>query len=244
MSNLNLKENYSITIVTVNFNNSNGLQDTIESVINQTYSNYEYLIIDGASTDKSLEKVNRFNNKNIKCISEKDKGIYHAMNKAISIAKGEWLLFMNSGDIFFDKQTLNKAMSQIQPDTDVIYSDWVYANSEKYISASKEKMAVRHQSVIYKKYLHEIYGTYLVSSGVTISDYIFFLSIENTRWKYHKAPLSICEEYGVSANVSHFYQKIAVDFIFKKYSKIRFVLTLILYPLYKVLKNIWLQILK
>jgi hypothetical protein len=151
---------------------------------------------------------------------------------------------MNSGDIFFDRQSLAKAMSSVQQDTDVIFSDWVYINSEKYITASKETMTVRHQSVIYKKHLHEAYGTYVASQYVTISDYIFFLSIRNRKWVYNNNPLSKCDELGVSSNVSHFYQKITVDFIFKMISKSSLLLILILYPFYKILKNIWLQILK
>ena len=66
MSNIDLIEKNSVTIVTINFNNSNGLKDTIESVIKQSYSNYEYLIIDGASTDESLKTISSFNNKSIK----------------------------------------------------------------------------------------------------------------------------------------------------------------------------------
>ncbi len=243
MSNINNDQNL-VTIVTVNFNNSKGLENTIKSVLNQTYSNYEYLIIDGASTDSSLAVINSFSNKGINYISEADEGIYHAMNKAIPLAKGDWLLFMNSGDIFFDRQSLAKAMSNVQQDTDVIFSDWVYINSEKYISASKKTMTVRHQSVLYKKHLHEAYGTYVASQYVTISDYIFFLSIRNRKWVYNNNPLSKCDELGVSSNVSHFYQKITVDFIFKIISKSSLLLILILYPIYKMLKNIWLYILK
>ncbi len=242
MSNIDLIEKNSVTIVTINFNNSNGLKDTIESVIKQSYSNYEYLIIDGASTDESLKTISSFNNKSIKYISEPDEGIYHAMNKAILIAKGEWLLFMNSGDSFYNEHSLSKAMSKIQPDTDVIYSDWIYTNSEKYISASQEKMAVRHQSVVYKKYLHKIYGTYVSSPTVTISDYIFFLSIRDRKWIYNNNPLSRCDELGISSRASHFYQKICVDYIFKRRDKFTLILIIILYPVYRFFKKTFLLI--
>tara|TARA_B100000787_G_scaffold163703_1_gene145625 strand:+ start:46 stop:795 length:750 start_codon:yes stop_codon:yes gene_type:complete len=241
-----IKQDYipRVTVITINYNDSDGLKTTIDSVVNQTYKNYQYLIIDGESTDGSIDVIKSYTQNEFDIVIKKDKGIYHAMNKGVSLASGEWLLFMNSGDVFLDKDSLSLAMNNTSDQIDVLYSDWIYASSKKHIHASKKNMTLRHQSVIYRKHLHNIYGTYLVSSGVTISDYIFFLSIENTRWKYHNAPLSICEEYGVSANVSHFYQKIAVDFIFKKYSRIKLVLILILYPIYKTLKSFLLKLKK
>jgi glycosyltransferase involved in cell wall biosynthesis len=229
-----------VTVITVNYNNCAGLEKTIASVMRQEYENYQYLIVDGNSTDGSVNLINSFDICDLDKVIEKDEGIYHAMNKAIAIADGEWLLFMNSGDVFVDSTSLNLAMSKIKPTTDVIYANWIYANSGKYINASKEKMAVRHQSVIYKKSLHDIYGTYVASNNVTISDYIFFLSIAGTEWNYHNAPLSICDESGVSSKVSHFYQKIAVDFIFERSGKFFLLLILFFYPSYKFFKNLFL----
>ena len=201
-------------------------------------TNYQYLIIDGGSTDGSVSVIDSFHPAEIEAVVEKDEGIYHAMNKAIAIADGEWLLFMNSGDVFVDSTSLSLAMSKIKPTTDVIYANWIYANSGKHINASKEKMAVIHQSVIYKKSLHDIYGTYVASNNVTISDYIFFSSIAGTEWNYHDAPLSICDESGVSSKISHFYQKVSVDFIFERKSKIMLLIILIFYPSYKFFKNL------
>lgn len=87
--------NARVTIVTINFNNFIGLEATIESVIHQDYSNFEYLIVDGASTDGSVALLNSYDAKLFNSVSETDEGIYHAMNKAILRADGEWLLFMN-----------------------------------------------------------------------------------------------------------------------------------------------------
>jgi glycosyltransferase involved in cell wall biosynthesis len=227
-----------ITVITVNYNNRAGLEKTIASVMRQEYENYQYLIVDGNSTDGSVDLINSFDNCDFDKVVEKDEGIYHAMNKAIAIADGEWLLFMNSGDVFMDSASLSLAMSAATEDTDVIYADWIYANSGKRVKASKHKMAVRHQSVVYKKTLHDVQGTYITAPNVTISDYIFFLSIANANWSYSNAPLSVCDESGVSSQVSHFYQKIAVDFIFQRSGRIVFLAILILYPTYKFLKNI------
>lgn len=237
-------ESPKVSVITVNFNNAKGLDQTIKSVLNQTYDNFQYLVIDGCSSDGSVELLEKFSKDDIQFISEKDNGIYHAMNKAILLSDGEWLLFMNAGDIFAENHSLEKALSVLQEDTEVIYSDWIYFRSNQLIKASKNDMTVRHQSVIYKKSLHNAYGMYVVSTGVTISDYIFFLSISSNKWTYNKQPLSICDEYGVSSKVSHFYQKIAVDFIFNRRSKTTSIIILFLYPVYRVFKRTFLNFFK
>lgn len=90
-----------ISIITINFNNSKGLVQTLDSVAQQTYNNYEHIIIDGASTDGSKSIIEQYKNKNPHVtywVSEKDEGIYNAMNKGITHAQGQYLLFLNSGD--------------------------------------------------------------------------------------------------------------------------------------------------
>ena len=229
----------SITVVTVNFNDCDGLARTINSVTQQDYVNYQYLIVDGESTDGSVDLINSFNDNLFHKIIEHDIGIYHAMNKVIGVSDSEWLLFMNSGDVFVNDSSLSLAMANSVSDYDVIYADWIYANSGKIINANKDKMIIRHQSVIYKKSLHEIYGTYVTSPNVTISDYIFFSSIQGVRWYYHNRPLSVCDESGVSSKIPHFYQKISIDFIFKRINKIHLISILALYPSYRILKKLW-----
>lgn len=95
-----------ITVATINFNNLEGLKQTVQSVLDQTYTEYEYIVIDGGSTDGSKEYIAN----NIFRIdyweSKPDRGIYHAMNKAIAIAQGEYCIFMNSGDTFYNKEVL------------------------------------------------------------------------------------------------------------------------------------------
>lgn len=94
------------SIITINYNNREGLCKTIKSVVNQTYTNFEYIIIDGGSTDGSVEVIKQNADKIGYWISEPDKGIYNAMNKGIAQAHGEYLLFLNSGDCFYDTQIL------------------------------------------------------------------------------------------------------------------------------------------
>lgn len=95
-----------LSIVTVNFNNLEGLRKTYESIVCQTFTDYEWLVIDGGSTDGSREFIEQHQNKFAYWCSEKDKGIYNAMNKGLIRTKGEYINFMNSGDCFVSKETL------------------------------------------------------------------------------------------------------------------------------------------
>jgi len=97
---------FNLSIITVNLNNEVGLSKTIESVQNQTYRDYEYIIIDGGSIDGSLNILNEYSQIFTHWVSEPDSGIYDAMNKGIKFAKGEWIIFMNSGDFFANKNVL------------------------------------------------------------------------------------------------------------------------------------------
>ena len=90
-----------ISIITINYNNFEGLKKTIKSVINQTWKDYEYIVIDGGSNDGSVEYLKSLDNTINFWVSEADNGVYHAMNKGINKANGEYLLFLNSGDHFF-----------------------------------------------------------------------------------------------------------------------------------------------
>lgn len=97
------------SVITINYNNKDGLKRTIESVIGQTFTDYEYIIIDGGSTDGSVDII-KDNARNIAFwVSEPDKGIYHAMNKGTSHATGDYLIFMNSGDCFHSPTALSEA---------------------------------------------------------------------------------------------------------------------------------------
>lgn len=94
------------SIITINYNNCVGLRKTIESVVNQTYTDFEYIVIDGGSTDGSVEVIREYADRIDYWVSEPDKGIYNAMNKGILKATGEYLNFMNSGDCFHSSDVL------------------------------------------------------------------------------------------------------------------------------------------
>ncbi len=112
-----------ITIITVTYNAEKTLENTILSVINQTYPNKEYLIMDGNSKDKTKEIIKKYRDKITLFISEPDQGLYDAMNKGVKLAKGDWVIFMNSGDSFYNNQVLENIFSIDQKNSDIIYGD-------------------------------------------------------------------------------------------------------------------------
>lgn len=97
---------YKTSIITINYNNCEGLRKTIESVLHQSTHDYEYIIVDGDSTDGSKEIITHLHGDNIKTISEKDNGLFNAMNKGTRIAQGEYVLFLNSGDLLHDANVI------------------------------------------------------------------------------------------------------------------------------------------
>lgn len=108
-----------LSIITINYNNCDGLRKTIESVVNQTWRNFEYIIIDGGSTDGSLDVIKEFADQIDYWVSEPDKGIYNALNKGVEKAQGEYCNFMNSGDCFYSLDVLEKVFSD-NPIADII----------------------------------------------------------------------------------------------------------------------------
>ena len=125
-----------LSIITINYNNLEGLKRTYESVVSQTCQDFEWIIIDGGSTDGSKEFIEEHQDKFAYWCSEPDKGVYNAMNKGIAKATGEYLNFMNSGDCFYDEHTLEKVFSQ-ELMADLVYGDWirVYPDHEEYKAA-------------------------------------------------------------------------------------------------------------
>jgi len=112
-----------ITIVTVVFNGEQFIENTIQNVLGQAYDNVEYIIIDGGSTDNTLEIIMRYEHAIDYIVSEKDNGIYDAMNKGIKLASGDWINFMNAGDTFFSVTTLVDIFNNGVDASGVIYGN-------------------------------------------------------------------------------------------------------------------------
>ncbi len=129
-----------ITVITVVFNADKYLEQTILSIINQNYKNIEFIIIDGASTDGTIDIINKYENIIDNWISEKDNGVYDAMNKGIKLAKGKWINFMNAGDSFYNHSTVSDVFKEDYSDIDIIYGDRqvIFSdNKSKFIKAKE-----------------------------------------------------------------------------------------------------------
>lgn len=151
--------NTKVSIVTVTYNCENEIEDTIKSVVSQTYDNIEYLVIDGNSKDKTLSIIERYKQQISVCVSEPDKGIFDAMNKAIDLATGKWILFMNAGDSFVENTVIEQVFKNnvYEENVGVIYGDayFVKGDSKKvfkskpfYLEKTKYRgMGICHQSI-------------------------------------------------------------------------------------------------
>ncbi|MBL6964314.1 MAG: glycosyltransferase [Bacteroidetes bacterium] len=117
-----------MSIITVTYNAGEILERTIKSVLNQSYSNLEYIIIDGKSTDNTLDIIHTYTNHISKWISEPDNGLYDAMNKGIKLASGNYLWFLNAGDEVFAPDTITKMLSM--GEADIYYSDTLVVNMQ------------------------------------------------------------------------------------------------------------------
>lgn len=151
-----------VTIITVVYNGIEFLEDTIKSVILQTYENIEYIIIDGASTDGTVELIKKYENHISKWVSEPDKGIYDAMNKGIEQSSGVWSNFLNAGDSYIESDVLEKIFTSNLEDSTLIYGDIiaikengnhldVKAITLKNDNSLKRGMKVCHQAIFYNK---------------------------------------------------------------------------------------------
>ena len=127
------KQDPFITVVTVCYNSEELIEKTLRSVTNQNYSNKEYVVIDGASTDNTLKIIESFKEFIDTLVSESDNGIYHAMNKAVANAMGEWIIFMNAGDVFVNNNILEEVSDFLQEDIDVLYGDILVLKEGKLI---------------------------------------------------------------------------------------------------------------
>jgi len=196
-----------LSIITVNKNNANGLERTIQSVINQTFKDFEYIIIDGASIDNSVEVIKKFADKINYWVSEPDKGIYNAMNKGIEVAQGEYLLFLNSGDYLADNYVLENIFFSIDKDFDIIYGNLNIDKTRiaRYPSKLTLKYFIKstlpHPGSLFKRKLFSEIGLYN-EKYVIASDYEFFLKaiiVNNCSYKHLDFTFSVFFKDGISS---------------------------------------------
>lgn len=173
-----------VSIITINYNNVAGLEKTINSVISNDLYDIEYIVIDGNSTDGSVDVIKKYESKINFWISEPDSGIYNAMNKGIRQAKGQYILFVNSGDVIKENCDLQSIISQITG-KDIVYFDMEIADSLSNTSYIKQypnnpdfkyfaEDTLPHTASFIKKELLVKYGYYSEEKKIT-SDWAFFM---------------------------------------------------------------------
>lgn len=196
-----------LSIITVNLNNRDGLKRTIDSVVSQTFTDYEWIVIDGGSTDGSRELIEQYSNHFAYWCSEPDKGIYNAMNKGIAHANGEWLQFLNSGDFLYEKVTLEKVF-YYQYQADVLYGDIIIqskSNQPEYRAYPDRlnlnffyESSLCHQSIFFKHILFSS-RNYNEKNRI-VSDWEFGLQLFSQNFKFKHIPLiiSVFDNNGIS----------------------------------------------
>ena len=142
-----------ISVVTVVFNAAETIEETVQSVLNQNFDNFEYLIVDGASSDGTLEKIEKYRNR-LTLISEYDTGIYDAMNKAVKLTKGSYVYFIGADDIFKSANVLREVAEKLKSRNTVYYGDVLFKHKGNVYDGNfgKVKLATRnicHQSIFY-----------------------------------------------------------------------------------------------
>lgn len=210
-----------VSVITVVYNNSKGLERTIQSVLAQTYDSMEFIIIDGGSKDGTVDVIKKNENRIDKWLSEPDKGIYDAMNKGVKMATGEWLCFMNSGDCFVDGMVLQRIfMNTINGDIAFLYSDiyGIDAKGERIIRPmSFQKGILIHQGIIYRRSLHREHGLYIVTKRLIISDYLFFIRIPEEQVLKIDTIICVYEGGGISAQGNWgLQQSYCADVVFRR----------------------------
>lgn len=198
-----------LSIITINYNNLEGLRRTYESVVSQTCQDFEWIIIDGGSTDGSKEFIEEHQTQFAYWCSEPDKGVYNAMNKGIAQAKGEYLNFMNSGDAFYDANVLQK-IKNLNSDKDIIsglvyYEDdgtlmrWYHPN----ILIQLYEDTVNHQGSFIRRQLFD--KIKYDESLKIVSDWKFFLQMivqRGVSFEYTDIAVAKQERSGISLNES------------------------------------------
>lgn len=203
-----------ISVISINYNNKIGLEKTMNSVIGQTYESIEYIVIDGGSTDGSVEVIERNHDHLAYYVSESDGGIYHAQNKGLGKAKGDFVLFLNSGDVLLDNQVLETVVPLL--DKDIVYGDIFIVEPGKETWLKKYNKVptlyyfyndtLPHQGAFIKRSLFVTWNVQFDENLVISSDWKFFV-LAICKWgasyRYLGKPLVYYDYTGISSRLEN-----------------------------------------
>ena len=235
---LELKDFMKISVITVCRNAENTVEETILSVVNQAYDSIEYIIIDGASTDNTVNIVEKYRDKISYFISEPDSGIYNAMNKGIKVATGDILYFLNANDSLYDNYVLENIVKiyEKNKNIDIVFGDVLFVDKEKNKSWIRKynyrdklffiRDNLCHQVIFYRKKVFYNCGFYDENYKI-IADYDFNVRafiVNGHKSKYIKIPIAKFERGGLSTSKDESLNQILIsesrkiqDFYFSKF---------------------------
>lgn len=195
-----------LSIITINYNNLEGLIKTFQSVFNQTSRDFEYIVIDGGSTDGSKALIEANSEKIKYWVSEKDTGVYHALNKGIKVANGDFINFMNSGDCFFDKKVIEKIIPLLDNDFGMFYGNTMVSKGiispPNFIDFNYLIVkGINHQASFFNRNIFEKVFYYNESYKILSDWELLIVAICKYNIKYKKIDEIICvyDENGVSS---------------------------------------------
>jgi glycosyltransferase involved in cell wall biosynthesis len=206
-----------LSIITINYNNAIGLRKTIESVLNQTFRDYEYIIIDGGSTDGSIDVIKEYVDKIDYWVSESDKGIYNAMNKGVAVAHGEYTNFLNSGDYYCNNNVLNEIFEK-KLIAGIVCGNVITDNrnllqSPKYVSLNTFIMgSIPHPSSLIRRTLL-LNHPYDESEPIK-GDWVFLMKeliIDNVSYQHLDNIIVVFNTDGISSRLEHDNEISAID---------------------------------
>lgn len=237
-----------ITIITVCFNSGKTIEDTIKSILKQTHENYEYLIIDGGSSDNTLDIIKSYEKKfkgKLKYISEKDKGIYDAFNKGIRMASGDIIGFINSDDVLNGKDVFNKVVNNI---SDGVYSDVLMMDNNfntpvrNFISGKPKKNGIfhpAHPTLYLRKGVYNSVGEYNIDYKIA-ADLDLMLRVINKGYKlnYVKDFFVLMRVGGTSTNgLKGYYKNFKESYRVLKKNKVKLPLIKNIIRIFKTLNQ-------
>ena len=207
-----------VSIITINFNDRSGLERTLNSVFSQTYTNWEQIVIDAGSTDGSAEFLESVIHRLGYWISEPDNGRFHGMNKGISVANGDYLLFLHSGDVFSSGNALEDFLNHPNFKGDVIYGDYDFQNGGKVYpdEVSAEyfiKTSLPHQSTLFSRNAFKSCGCYDETYSISGDREWYLRAVISDRLVFNHIPVALTsfDLTGVSNEPSARKAKLAED---------------------------------
>ena len=233
-----------ISVVTVVYNGAHEIARTIASVLQQDCPSVEYVVIDGNSTDGTQDIVRGYGDAIARFVSEPDRGVYDGMNKGAAVARGEFILFMNCGDVFASPQALSQLLAAATPGQEqALFGSWLRQEGPgvaRLCAPVLERGLFNHQSVAYSRSVHAWHGPYAVVKGLTTADYLFFATLMRTRripCTTVDTTVALIDVNGISAGLQTFAQKQAIDYLCGNTSRLKMAFYVVAHPPYHHIKK-------